>query len=119
MQGEAGQTARAILSLVCRVVLLGIAVPLLLMDFPSYRLPHRYTTEWLVPTICDLLTVIAPMMRTRKLALVAGAAAMGAHYYYDRQYVPMWNLAYMAVAIVFLLLPASGRKTGKEKWTMK
>jgi len=99
------QTFRAIMSLIFRVVLLGIAVPLLLADFPNYKLPYRFPPE---------LAVIAPLLRWRKFAFLAGAAALGAHYYY-RHLTPLWELGYMGVAIVFVLLPSSGRGDGKKK----
>jgi hypothetical protein len=108
------QTFRAIMSLICRVVLFGIAVPLLLADFPNYKLPYRFPPEWTVVTVCDGLAVIAPLLRWRKFAFLAGAAALGAHYYY-RHLTPLWELAYMGVAIVFVLLPSSGRGDGKAK----
>jgi hypothetical protein len=117
MRAESLQTMRVIVSLILRVVLLGIALPLLLKDFPNYKLPYRFPTDWTIMTVCDALMVFAPLMRTRKLAFLAGAAAMGAHYYY-RHFVPLWDMAYLGVAIVFVLLPLSGRKTGKEKRRM-
>jgi hypothetical protein len=112
VQGESTQTARAIASLICRVVLVAIALPVLLRHFPGHKLPYRYTTDWIVVVVCDTLAVVAPLLRIRKLAFLAGAAAMGAHYYY-RHIVPVWDLVYMAIAIVFVLLPASGRSIGK------
>jgi len=112
------QTLRAILSLVFRVVLLGIAVPVLLGDFPNYKIPYRMPPEWTVVTVCDVLTVVAPLLSPRRLAFLAGAAALGAHYYF-RHYVPTWDLAYMGVALVFVMLPSSGRSSGKHKWVVK
>jgi hypothetical protein len=108
------QTSRAIVSLICRVVLLGIAVPMLLRHFPNYKVPYRLPTEWVVLTVCDAFAVLAPLLRTRKLAFLAGAATLGGNYYF-RHYEPIWDLAYMAVAIVFVLLPSSGRGDGKAK----
>ena len=108
------QTSRAIVSLICRVVLLGIAVPVLLRHFPNYKLPYRFPTDWIVVTVCDALAVVAPLLRVRNVAFLAGAAALGAHYYY-RHFVPVWDLVYMAVAIIFVLLPSSGRGDGKKK----
>ena len=115
MQGETLQTFRVIVSLILRVVLVGIAVPVLLRHFPDYKLPYRYTPEWTVVVICDVLAVVAPLLQVRKLTLLAGAAAIGSHYYYQH-FVPSWDLAYMLVAIVFVLLPTSGRdKVAKER----
>jgi hypothetical protein len=114
VQGETRQTVRAVISLICRVVLLGIAVPLLLGDFPDYKLPYRFPTAWTVVTVCDALAVFAPLLRARKLAFLAGAAVLGAHYYFQKS-VPVWGMAYLAVAIVFVALPSSGRGDGKKK----
>ncbi len=114
MQAETNQTFRVIVSLICRVVLLGIAVPVLLRHFPNYKLPYRYPTDWIIVTVCDAMAVAAPLLRSRKLAFLAGAAAMGAHYYY-RHFVPVLDLAYVAVAIVFVLLPTSMRRIGKKR----
>ena len=113
MQEEANQTTRAIVSLICRVVLLGIALPVVVRHFPNFRLPYRYPTDWIVLTVCDTLAVVAPLMRSRKLAFFAGAAALGAHYYY-RHFVPVWDLIYMAVAILFVLLPSTERTVVKD-----
>jgi hypothetical protein len=114
VQAETKQTFRVIVSLICRVVLLGIAVPVLLRHFPNHKLPYRYPTDWVVVTVCDALAVVAPLMRSRKLPFLAAAAAMGAHYYY-RHFVPMGDLMYMGVAILFVLQPSSMRRTGKER----
>jgi hypothetical protein len=108
------QTFRVVLSLICRVVLLGIAVPFLLGDFPNHKVPYRFPPEWIAVTSSDALTVIAPLVRWRKLAFLAGVAALGSHYYFQRS-TPLWDLAYMGVAIVFVLLPSSGRGDGKKK----
>jgi hypothetical protein len=113
MRAETLQTMRVIVSLILRVLLFGIALPVLLRHFPDYKLPYRFPTEWIVVVVCDTLAVVAPLMRTRKLAFLAGAAALGAHYYYHH-FVPLWDLAYMGVAIIFVLLPGSGRTTAKE-----
>jgi hypothetical protein len=118
VRNEAVQTFRAIVSLILRVALLGIAVPVLLGDFPEFRLPSRFTTEWTAVMACDLLAVFAPLAPTRKLAFLGGAAALGAHYYYKHD-VPVFDMAYLGVAIVFVLLPNSGRKTGRDKWVIK
>jgi hypothetical protein len=67
-----------------------------------------------VVTVCDGLAVIAPLVRWRKMVFLAGVAALGAHYYY-RHSTPLWDLAYMGVAIMFVLLPSSGRGDGKKK----
>ena len=114
MRSETLQTFRVIVSLILRVVLVGIALPLLLRHFPNYKLPYRYPTDWVIVTVCDALAVVAPLLRSRKLAFLAGAAALGAHYYYQH-FVPVWDLAYMGVAIVLVLLPMSGRKTEKPR----
>ncbi len=87
MQGESQQTFRVIVSLICRVVLVAIALPVLLRHFPNYKLPYRYPTDWIIVVVCDALAVVAPLLRSRKLAFLAGAAAMGAHYYYQH-FVP-------------------------------
>jgi hypothetical protein len=108
------QTFRAIASLICRVVLLGIALPVLLGDFPNYRFPSHFATEWAVVTGCDALALLAPLARPRKIAFLAGVAAVGAHYFYQHL-VPTWDMAYMAMAILLVLLPASGRGDGKAK----
>lgn len=114
MQGESLQTFRVIVSLILRVALVGIAAPVLLHHFPEYKLPYRYTTDWTVVVTCDLLAVVAPLLQVRKLTFLAAAAAMGAHYYYQHS-VPMLDLAYMAVAIVLVLLPISGRRVEKQR----
>jgi len=114
VRSESLQTFRVIVSLILRVVLVGIALPILLHHFPNFKLPYRYPTDWVVVTVCDALAVVAPLMRSRKLAFLAGAAALGAHYFYQH-FVPMWDLVYMGVAIVFVLLPGSGRRTEKER----
>ncbi len=115
MQGESLQTFRVIVSLILRVALVGIAVPVLLHHFPEYKLPYRYTTDWSVVVICDLLAVVAPLLSVRKLTFLAGAAAVGAHYYYQHS-VPMLDFAYLGLAIVFVLLPTSGRdKVEKQR----
>lgn len=118
MPEEANQTLWAICSLICRVALLGIAIPVLLRHFPNYRLPHRFATDWIIMVAVDALAVLAPLMRNRKLAFVAAAAALGAHYFY-RHFVPIGDLAYTGVAIVLVLLPSSRRRTGKEKWRVR
>ncbi len=115
MQGESLQTFRVIISLILRVAMVGIAVPVLLHHFPDFKLPYRYTTDWTVVVLCDVLTVVAPLLRIRKLTFLAGAAAIGAHYYYQHS-VPFLDSAYVAMSIVFVLLPTSGRdKVGKER----
>jgi len=108
------QTLRVIASLICRVVLLGVAVPVLLGDFPNYRIPSRFPTDWTVVMACDALAVLAPLARPRMVAFLAGVAALGAHYYFHHL-VPTWDIAYMALAILLVLLPASGRGDGKPK----
>lgn len=113
MQAGTKQTFRVIVSLICRVTLLAIALPVLLRQFPDYRLPYRYPTDWVIVTVCDALAVGAPLMRWRKMAFLAGAAAMGAHYYY-RHFVPVGDLVYMGVAILFVLQPSSERKVVKQ-----
>jgi len=103
------QTLWAILSLICRVALFGLAVPVLLGDFPGFHFPYNPSQEWWILTGCDALAVLMPVLRSRKLAFLAGVAALSSHYYYHRHSVPVWDLAYMAVAIVLLLVPSSGR----------
>jgi hypothetical protein len=108
------QTIWAVASLICRVVLFGVAVPVLLSDFPNYKLPYRFPVDWTTLVVCDLLAVVVPFLRFRKLTFLIAAATLGAHYYF-RHIVPTWDLAYMGVAIVFVLLPSSGRVEGKPK----
>lgn len=108
------QTILAVASLICRVVLLGLAVPVVLGDFPDYKLPYRFTPDWTTVVVCDLLAVVVPFVRWRKLTFLIAVAALGAHYYF-RHIVPSWDLAYMGVAIVFVLLPSSERTDGKPK----
>ena len=67
-----------------------------------------------MPAACDALAVLAPLLRWRKLAFLAGLLALSAHYYFARRYVPMWDMAYMGVAIVLVLLPASNRVAVKR-----
>lgn len=115
------QTFWAIVSLIFRVALLGIAVPILLERFPNFSYPRNPSQEWLVLTGCAVLAVIAPLLKTRKLAFLAGALALGARYYYHRHYIPALELGYMGVAIVLVLLPSSGRsaelvKRGQSRW---
>jgi hypothetical protein len=114
VQGESLQTFRVIVSLILRVVLIGLAVPVLLGHFPNFKLPYRYTTDWTVIVACDALAVVAPLLSVRKLAFLAGAAVLASHYYYQHS-APVWDLAYIAVAIVLVLLPVSGREVVKEK----
>jgi hypothetical protein len=105
------QTTRAIASLIFRVVLLGIAVPVLLSDFPGHMLPSRIMTDWATITALDALSVVAPLARWRKMALLAGILVAGAHYYF-RHHVPVLDVGYVLLAIGLVLLPASGRATG-------
>lgn len=103
------QTARAIVSLIFRVVLLAIAVPVLLGDFPNYSMPSRILTDWAAVTAVDALAVFAPLARWRKLGLLAGALALGIHYF-SRHEVLVWDVTYLLGAIGLVLLPASGRQ---------
>jgi hypothetical protein len=103
------QTFWASLSLILRVVLLGIALPLLLGDFPGYSVPRHPSQEWILLTGCDALAVAAPLIRWRKVTFLAGVATLGTHYFYHPHAVPVWDLAYVGVAIVLTLMPASGR----------
>lgn len=114
MQGESLQTFRVIVSLILRVAMVGLAVPVLLHHFPDYKLPYRYTTDWTVVVVCDVLAVVAPLVRVRKLTFLAGAAALGAHYFYQHT-VQTWDLTYLTLAIVFVLLPGSGRQVEKPR----
>jgi hypothetical protein len=102
------QTTRAIVSLILRVTLLGLAVPVLLGDFPGYMAPSRIMTDWATLAALDTMAVLAPLARWRKFALLAGLAAVGAHYYL-RHEMPVWDMGYLLLAIVFVLLPPSGR----------
>jgi hypothetical protein len=104
---------RAVCSVICRVVLLGIALPVLLADFPNYMMPSRVTQDWSMLVTCDALALLAPLLRWRKMAFLAGLLALGVHYYY-RHLVPTWDLAYMGVVIVFVLLPGSNRASVKR-----
>lgn len=108
------QTLSVAISLICRVVLVGLAAPVLLGDFPNYSLPSRILEDWAVLTGCDALAVVAPMLRWRKFALLAAMVVLGVHYYY-RHIVGFLDLAYAGVALIFVLLPASGRATDEEK----
>ncbi|MGD0367970.1 MAG: hypothetical protein ABSA94_10985 [Acidobacteriaceae bacterium] len=114
MQHATTQTLRAVSSVICRVVLLGIALPVLLADFPDYVLPSRLTQDWSMLVTCDALALLAPLLRWRKLAFLAGVLALGVHYYF-RHYVPTLDMAYMGVAIVFVLLPGSNRASVKKR----
>lgn len=108
------QTIRAVMSLICRVVLLGLALPVLLGNFPNYTLPGRMTQDWSLLVLGDTLALVAPLLRWRKTAFLAGVLALAAHYYF-RHNVPMLDLAYMGVAILFVLLPGSNRVIGKRR----
>ncbi len=109
------QTARAIVSLILRVTLLGIAVPVLLRDFPNLMFPSRIMTDWATITAVDAVAVLAPLGRWRKYALLAGAAAVGVHHFL-RHRVPVLDMAYLVLAIFFVLLPESGRAhVGKKR----
>lgn len=108
------QTTRAIVSLIFRVVLLGVAVPILLNDFPGYMLPSHVLTDWAVVTALDGLAVAAPLASWRKLALLGGVLAAGAHYYF-LHHVPMLDMAYVLLAIGLVLSPASGRKAADPR----
>ncbi len=109
------QTFWVIVSLILRVVLLGVAVPLLLADFPGYTAPRHPSQEWLLLTGCDALAVAAPLFKFRKFAFLAGLAMLGVHYYYHPHYIPTWDLAYMGVAIILAVLPSSGRSAEMVK----
>lgn len=113
MEDPTTQTMRAVCSVICRVVLLGIALPVLLADFPNYMMPSRVTQDWSMLVTCDALALLAPLLRWRKMAFLAGLLALGVHYYY-RHLVPTWDLAYMGVVIVFVLLPGSNRASVKR-----
>jgi hypothetical protein len=102
------QTTRAIVSLIFRVVLLGIAVPVLLSDFPGHMMPSHVMTDWATITAADALAVAAPLLRWRKLALLAGILTAGAHYYF-RHHAPVLDMVYVLLAIGLVLAPASGR----------
>jgi hypothetical protein len=108
VQDPTTQTLRAIYSLICRVVLLGIALPVLLGDFPDYTLPSRFTQDWSMLVACDALALLAPLLRWRKMVFLAGVLALGLHYYF-RKIVPTLDMAYICVAILFVLLPPSNR----------
>jgi hypothetical protein len=109
------QTFWAIVSLIFRVALLGIAVPVLLANFPNFSYPRNPSQEWLVVTGCSAFAVVAPLLKDRKIAFLAGALSLGARYYYHPHYIPALGLAYMGVAIVLVLLPASGRSAEMVK----
>ncbi|MGB9029480.1 MAG: hypothetical protein WCC27_05090 [Acidobacteriaceae bacterium] len=113
MEDPTTQTLRAVCSVICRVVLLGIALPVLLADFPNYMLPSRITQDWSMLVTCDALALLAPLLRWRKMAFLAGVLALGLHYYF-RKIVPTWDMAYMGVAILFVLLPGSNRAAVKR-----
>ena len=76
MQHATTQTLRAVSSVICRVVLLGIALPVLLADFPDYVLPSRLTQDWSMLVTCDARALLAPLLRWRKLAFLAGVLAL-------------------------------------------
>jgi hypothetical protein len=103
------ETLSVILSMICRVALVGIAVPLLLGNFPGYTMPSRMTTDWAALAACDAFAVIAPLIRWRKASLLAGMLGLGVHYGY-RHHAPVLGLAYMGVAIVLALLPKADRR---------
>ncbi|MFY9747836.1 MAG: hypothetical protein WA891_01040 [Acidobacteriaceae bacterium] len=113
MQDPKTQTLRAVYSVICRMALLGIALPVLLADFPNYLMPSRVTQDWSMLVTCDALALLAPLLRWRKMAFLAGLLALGLHYYF-RKIVPTWDLAYMGVAILFVLLPGSNRVAVKR-----
>ena len=52
--------------------------------------------------------MLAPLLRWRKMAFLAGCWRWVRTYYF-RHIVPTWDLAYMGVAILFVLLPGSNR----------
>jgi hypothetical protein len=108
------QTIRAVISLICRVVLLGLALPVLLGNFPNYTLPGRMAQDWMLLVLGDTLALVAPLLRWRKMTFLAGVLALGVHYYY-RHNVPVLDLVYMGVAILFVLLPGSNRVIAKRR----
>lgn len=109
------QTTRAIVSLVIRFTLLGIALPVLLRDFPGYMLPSRIMTDWATLTAVDALAMLAPLGRWRKYSLLGGVAAVSAHYFFRHQ-VPVLDMGYLVLAIFLVLLPESGRaEAGKKR----
>jgi len=109
------QTFWAIVSLIFRVALLGIAVPILLRRFPNFSYPRNPSQEWLALTACAVLAVVAPLLKTRKVTFLAGAAMIGVRYFYHPHFTPGLEMVYMGVAIVLVLLPASGRSAEQVK----
>lgn len=108
------QTARAIASLILRVTLLGIAIPVLLQDFPNHMLPSRILTDWAAITAVDVLAVLAPLGRWRKYSLLAGVMAVAMHYFLQH-HAPVLDMAYLLLTILFVLLPMSGREHGPRR----
>jgi len=97
------QTLSVILSLICRVVLVGFALSGF-WGHVSGGIPGHISQEWGTIAACDLLAVLAPLTRWRNTALLAGLAAAGAHFWF-RHSIEAWTLWYTGVAIVLVLLP--------------
>jgi len=104
------QTLSVILSLICRIALIGLVAPVLVTHFSV--LPPHPTQEWIALAACYALAAVAPFIQSRNPALVAGLIALGV-YYWLRHYVEIWTLIYTGISIVLVLLPRYRRKVVK------
>ncbi len=64
---------------------------------------------------CGCLAILAPLVKWRNPAVVAGLLALGVHYWY-RHNVETWNLWYTGIAILLVLLPRYRLKPKKGWW---
>jgi hypothetical protein len=109
------QTLSVILSLICRIALVGLAVAGFASDFKAPVVPAYITQEWSAMFACGCLAILAPLVKWRNPAVVAGLLALGVHYWY-RHNVETWNLWYTGIAILLVLLPRYRLKPKKGWW---
>jgi len=110
------QTLSVILSLICRLTMVAIALTAVATHFPGNAMPRasQMTQDWMIVVGCDGLAMVAPLLRFRNAALIAGLLALGVHYGYQH-HVPMWSVWYTGVAILLVLLPRYKRKVEKGR----
>ncbi len=104
------QTLSVILSLICRIALIGLVAPALVTHFSV--LPGHPTQAWIALAACYVLAVVAPMIQSRNPALVAGLLTLGVYYWLHHSF-ETWTLIYTGIAIVLVLLPRYRRKPVK------
>jgi hypothetical protein len=107
------QTLSVILSLICRVAMVGLAL-FGLVSYLTGGVPAHPSQEWMVLAACDGLAFVAPLTKYRNPAVLAGLVTLGANYWY-RHYMASWIFWYTGIAIVLVLLPRYMRKPKKER----